>query len=304
MHVERFAPSPTGPLHLGHAYSALCAWQAARAAGGQFLVRLEDLDQSRVRPEWEAAIAEDLLWLGLDWDGSMLRQSTREKAYHAALQHLSGQGLTYGCVCTRRDIQQAISAPQDGVPIGPDGPVYPGTCRERGLVPGRTANQGSIHGMAFQGMAVRLNMAQAIKTLGGAPAVAKLGFEELEQGPAGQSGLIRLNTDMLVHQIGDIVLSRRDGAVAYHLAVVVDDAFQGVTRVTRGRDLFDATPIHRILQALLDLPVPIYRHHALVRDDQGKRLAKRDDARAIARYRADGLSPAEVMDLAEAGIAT
>ncbi|MEM0987705.1 MAG: tRNA glutamyl-Q(34) synthetase GluQRS [Pseudomonadota bacterium] len=299
MHVERFAPSPTGPLHLGHAYSAFCAWQAARAAGGQFLVRLEDLDQSRVRPEWEAAIAEDLLWLGLDWDGSMLRQSTRAAAYSAALVRLHGMGLTYGCTCTRRDIQQAISAPQEGILIGPDGPVYPGTCRGRGLFPGP--------GTAVSprtGMALRLNMAQAIRTLGGAPAVAKLGFEELEQGPAGQSGLITLNADMLVHQIGDIVLSRRDGAVAYHLAVVVDDAFQGVTHVTRGRDLFDATPIHRILQALLDLPVPVYRHHALVRDEQGKRLAKRDDARAIARYRADCLSPAEVMDLAEAGIAT
>lgn len=288
MVVERFAPSPTGHLHLGHAYSAWRAWRAAEDAGGRFLLRLEDLDRARCRAEFEHAIFEDLRWLGCNWTGDVLRQSSRGEAYARALAQLQAQGLVYACECSRRDIQEAASAPHEGQPIaGPDGPIYPGTCRGRGLPPG-------------QGRAQRLDMAAAIAALGGARHVNALSFHEVGGGAGGAGGHIPLSADALIGAVGDAVLARRDGVIAYHLAVVADDAFQGVTHVTRGRDLFEATPLHRLLQALLDLPVPTYRHHALVRDEAGKRLAKRDDARAIARYRADGLSPDEVLRLAQA----
>ncbi|MEM7743008.1 MAG: tRNA glutamyl-Q(34) synthetase GluQRS [Pseudomonadota bacterium] len=283
MVIERFAPSPTGPLHLGHAYSAHLAWRAARAAKGQFLLRLEDLDAARVRPEYAKGIEMDLAWLGLDWDGAVLHQSRRGAAYATALAWLTELRVVFTCTCSRRDIRDAASAPQEGVAHGPDGPVYPGTCRERGhaLGPGR---------------ALRLDMRRAIAVLGGVDEVSRLAFEEIGTGPAAETGVIALDPTTLVDAVGDIVLARRDGAVAYHLAVVVDDAFQRVTHVTRGADLFSATPIHRLLQALLGLPTPVYRHHALVRDETGKRLAKRDDARAIARYRDDGLTAEEVLD--------
>ena len=276
MHTERFAPSPTGPLHLGHAFSAWLGWSRARARDGRFLLRLEDLDQSRVRPEWEALIEQDLGWLGMDWDGPVLKQSTRHQAYDAALARLAQLGVVYTCTCTRRDIQEAIAAPQEGaVSIGPDGPVYPGTCRNAG------------HPMT-KGAALRLDVAKAMRHVGGADV---LWFEERGAGPSGETGRIGVAPAVLIAETGDIVLRRRDGAPAYHLAVVVDDAFQGVTHVTRGEDLFAATAIQRLLQALLDLPTPLYDHHRLIRDDSGKRLAKRDDARAIATYREAGLSP-------------
>lgn len=285
MIVERFAPSPTGLLHLGHAYSAWRAWRAARDSGGRFLLRLEDLDTSRVRPEYAAAIKRDLAWLGIDWDGDVLCQSTRAEAYRAALSQLSERGLVYRCRCTRRDIREAISAPQEGVPMtGPDGPVYPGTCRHAG------------HGSKVPA-AIRLDIAAAIRTLGGAGYVSALGFAELEGGANG-SGVHRLDPDALIRAVGDVVLARKDGAVAYHLAVVVDDAFQRVSHVTRGEDLFPATAVHRLLQALLGLSPPVYRHHPLVRDDAGRRLAKRDDARSIAAYRESGLGPGEVIEMA------
>ena len=276
MIIERFAPSPTGLLHLGHAYSAWVGWSAAHRAGGKFLLRLEDLDQSRVRPEYDAAIQRDLSWLGLDWDGPILRQSQRTAAYGTVLADLAARGLTYRCVCTRRDISDAIDAPQE---LGPDGPVYPGTCRGR-------------HKPGDQPHAIRLDMARAISTLG------PLAFTELGHGPDGQTGTIQIDPQALVETVGDVILARRDGAIAYHLAVVVDDAFQQITHVSRGQDLFAATQIHHVLQALLDLPAPVYRHHRLVRDTAGKRLAKRDDARAIAAYREQGLGPAEVLAMA------
>ena len=285
-HVERFAPSPTGPLHLGHAYSAYVGWRAARLAGGRFLLRIEDLDQGRVRAEWTDGILRDLAWLGLGWDGPVLHQSSRAHAYRVALDDLAMRRLTYACTCTRRDIAEAASAPQEGPPaLGPDGPVYPGTCR------GRFHPSDGPH-------AVRLDMARAIEALGGQAAVDGLAFTELDHGAGGESGSVRLSTARLLTECGDIVLARRDGAPAYHLSVVVDDAHQGVTHVSRGRDLFSATPVHRLLQALLGLPTPVYRHHRLVRDETGRRLAKRDDARAIAAYRAQGLSPAQVLRLA------
>ena len=282
MHTERFAPSPTGELHLGHAYSATVAWRAARAANGRFLVRMEDLDRSRWRPHFAEGILADLAWLGLHWDGPVLHQSTRLPAYRTALEDLTDRGLTYPCVCTRRDIAEAATAPQEGVPPGPDGPVYPGTCRGRPHVPGEDA-------------ATRLDMRRAIEALGGPEAVAALAFTELDEGIAGEAGAVRLDPEALVAGTGDVVLSRRDGTPAYHLAVVVDDAWQGVTNVTRGRDLFPATPVHRLLQALIDLPTPEYRHHRLVRDAEGRRLAKRDHAHSLARLREEGWSPGDVL---------
>ncbi len=276
--VERFAPSPTGRLHLGHAFSAITAHDAARAAGGRFLLRLEDLDRSRVREAHAQAILEDLAWLGISWDGPVLRQSARGPAYAAALERLSAAGLVYACACSRRDIAEAAAAPQEGAaPLGPDGPVYPGTCRGRGLAP-------------LPGRALRLDMAAALAHLAG----KALAFDEIGRGPEGQTGRQRLDPQALSTGAGDIVLSRRDGAVAYHLAVVVDDAHQGVTHVTRGEDLFTATAIHRLLQALLALPTPVYRHHRLIRDEAGRRLAKRDDARAIAHLREEGWSPSGI----------
>ena len=282
MHTERFAPSPTGELHLGHAYSALTCWRAAQAAGGRFLLRMEDLDRGRVRAEFVEGIYTDLAWLGLRWETPVLFQSTRLDAYRAALDALAARGLTYACTCTRRDIAEAASAPQEGAPVGPDGPVYPGTCRGRPHRPGEAA-------------ATRLDIARAITALGGADAVAALGFTELDAGPEGETGPIRLEPEALVAGTGDVVLARRDGTPAYHLAVVVDDAWQGVTHVTRGRDLFSAAPLHRLLQALLGLPSPAYRHHRLVRDEAGRRLAKRDRARALATLRAEGWTPADVI---------
>lgn len=280
MIVDRFAPSPTGLLHLGHAFSAWTGWRSARCDGGRFLLRLEDLDTGRTRPEYDEAISEDLTWLGIAWDGEILRQSRRHAAYQSVLYHLERLGLTYVCTCSRRDIAAASSAPH-----GIDGPVYPGTCRHRNHQPG-------------QGTAVRLNLAQAIDHLGGADAVARLWFDETGAGPAGETGRQILCPDSLIRTVGDIVLSRRDGVAAYHLAVVVDDAHQGVTQVSRGQDLFAMTPLHRLLQALLDLTPPVYNHHRLITSEAGKRLAKRDDARAIATYRAAGLTPAEVLALA------
>lgn len=281
MVIERFAPSPTGLLHLGHAYSAWCGWNAARKAGGRFLLRMEDLDAGRVRPEYEAAIYQDLTWLGLTWEQNVLHQSTRLSAYETALADLAARKLTYRCTCTRRDIREAMSAPQENT--GPDGPVYPGTCR------GRPVPTDQPH-------AIRLDLETAFDALGGEDQVDALFYEEIGDG-APATGRILLSTDWFRSQVGDFVLGRRDGAVAYHLAVVMDDAFQKITHITRGADLVPATPIHRLLQALLDLPVPVYRHHRLIRDQHGKRLAKRDDARSIANYRDQGLTPAEVLAL-------
>jgi glutamyl-Q tRNA(Asp) synthetase len=281
--TERFAPSPTGELHLGHAYSALLGHNAARAAGGRFLLRMEDLDESRVRPSFVEGIFRELAWLGLDWERPVLFQSARLPAYRAALGRLAAMGLSYPCTCSRRDIAEAIAAPQEGAALaGPGGPVYPGTCRESGATPGVPA-------------AIRLDMRLAVAALGGAAAVNGLAFNEIGAGPNAESGRIALDAKALVESTGDVVLARRDGAPAYHLAVVVDDAFQSVTHVTRGADLFQATPIHRLLQALLGLPAPVYRHHRLIRDATGRRLAKRDHAHSLGSLREEGWSPADVI---------
>jgi glutamyl-Q tRNA(Asp) synthetase len=283
--ITRFAPSPTGPLHLGHACSAILAHDMAKAAGGAFLLRIEDIDQARARPEWEALIYEDLRWLGLSWEEPVIRQSDRMDAYAAALDQLWRMGLLYPCDCTRRDITQALSAPQEGAEpaIGPDGPVYPGTCRpppDRALRPTRPPDR-----------ALRLDMARALQSDHAAP---PLGFTETGAGQEGQTGKVTFTADDLTRGVGDVVLARRDMGTSYHLSVVVDDAAQGITHVTRGQDLFEATQIHVLLQRLLGLPTPIYHHHRLIRDEDGKRLAKRDDARAIRTYREDGATPHDI----------
>ena len=263
--VTRFAPSPTGPLHLGHAYAALIA--ASR--GDRFLLRIEDIDQPRCKPEYEAAIYEDLAWLGLQWESPVLRQSTRLPLYQAAVDRLSEMGLTYHCRCTRGDIKAALSAPQEGAPmIGPDGPVYPGTCRTRSHIDG----------------AIRLDMARAMQIAG------EIRFTET----AFDAGEKHYTADQMIQGVGDIVLARRDIGTSYHIAVTIDDAAQGITEVTRGADLFEATAVHVLLQRLLGYPTPLYHHHDLIRDAAGKRLAKRDDARAISKYRAEGASPADI----------
>ena len=274
----RFAPSPTGPLHLGHAYSALLAYDMAQAAGGQFLLRIEDIDSTRSRPEWEAQIYDDLRWLGIAWDGPVMRQSDRMNSYRSGLDHLWSIGLLYPCTCARRDIDAALSAPQEGVEItyGPDGPVYPGTCR----------HEAARIGQRPDGV-LRLDMRAAMERL-----ALPIQFTELGAGPHGETG--HCTSSDPVQTIGDIVLSRKDFLGSYHLSVVLDDAAQAITHVVRGQDLFEATQIHVILQRLLDLPTPTYHHHRLIRDDQGKRLAKRDDARALAKYRAEGVTPAQI----------
>ena len=274
----RFAPSPTGPLHLGHAYSAITAHDFARVQGGEFLLRIEDIDQSRARPVWEAQILDDLHWLGLTWHGPVLRQSKRLTTYSEAIEILNAAGLLYCCTCTRRDIAQAVSAPQEGVLTNscPDSTVYPGTCRSSDETIKR-----------IEGAPLRLNMALA---LNGRSSVS---FMELISSQSLPKININ-NTKYIIDKIGDIVILRKNEEAAYHLAVVVDDAAQDITHVVRGDDLKLATPIHAVLQQLLGLPTPTYMHHPLIRDETGKRLAKRDDAKAISKFRAEGATPAGI----------
>lgn len=275
MNRTRFAPSPTGPLHLGHAYAALVA--ADLADPGQFLLRIEDIDQSRARPEYEQAIYDDLAWLGLNWPTPVLRQSDNLPPYRAALDRLQAIGVTYPCTCRRSDIQAALSAPQEGAPpvIGPDGPVYPGTCRHRSFV------------SADPDHAIRLNAARAFELLG----LSEVAFHDDNIAPQVPQAL---SASDFIAQIGDVVLARKGMGTSYHLSVVIDDAAQGITLVTRGGDLATSTWIHVLLQKLLELPTPRYHHHRLIRDENGKRLAKRDDARAIRLYRQEGASPADI----------
>ncbi|MEH6360388.1 MAG: tRNA glutamyl-Q(34) synthetase GluQRS [Amylibacter sp.] len=252
----------------------MMAWDAARANGGAFLLRVEDIDLPRCKPEFEQAIYQDLEWLGLLWPAPVMRQSTRLEAYDSALQKLIDLGLCYPCKCTRKDIAQAMSAPQEGVSIGPDGLIYPRTCK------GRPMSEYSATD------AIRLDMEKAVSTIKGHFSYTEIGGVYPET--------IRVKPEALVSDCGDIVLARKDMGTSYHLSVVVDDADQNITYVTRGQDLASATPIHRLLQALLNLPTPIYRHHKLIRDENGKRLAKRDDARSIRNYRENGASPQDI----------
>ncbi len=273
--ATRFAPSPTGPLHLGHAFSAMLAHDMARAAGGTFHLRIEDIDTRRSKPEWEAALRDDLSWLGLRWPEPAMRQSGRLPAHRAALDRLAAMGLTYPCTCSRRDIREAATAPQEGTPLqGPDGLVYPGTCKHADRDP--------------EGAAIRLHMDRALELAG------PIAFEETGDGPA---HTVHAGREHMLARIGDVVLARREMGTSYHLAVALDDAAQGITHVTRGRDLATATAIHVLIQRILGLPTPIYHHHRLIHDETGRRLAKRDAARAIRAYREEGATPGDLRRL-------
>ncbi|HVV65343.1 MAG TPA: tRNA glutamyl-Q(34) synthetase GluQRS [Rhizomicrobium sp.] len=273
MFVTRFAPSPTGYLHLGHAYAAI----RAKDAGERFYLRIEDIDRERCRPEFEAAIYEDLRWLGLQWDEPVLRQSRRAFAYRAALQRLQERALVYPCFCTRKEIAEEIA--RAGVaPHGSEGSVYPGLCRRLSEDERRRR---IASGASY---ALRLDAAKA------QAAVGSLTFDERGAGPKGQSGLLAVDPPAL----GDVVLARKDMPAAYHLAATVDDAFQGVTLVTRGEDLFAATHVQRTLQAALDLPAPAYAHHRLILDANGKKFSKRDSSVTLRALRDSGATPQDI----------
>ncbi|MFQ5970720.1 MAG: tRNA glutamyl-Q(34) synthetase GluQRS [Alphaproteobacteria bacterium] len=276
--VTRFAPSPTGYLHIGHAYAALFAARLADKADGRFLVRIEDIDESRCRPEYEAACLEDLAWLGLEWETPVRRQSEHLDDYKAMLARLEELELVYPCFCTRNEIQAEIARAAQAPHLarhGPDGPVYPGTCR--------ALSAGERHDRIAAGapFALRLDMAKATALAG------PLTWTDMERGPQPTRPGI----------FGDVILARKDVATSYHLAVTVDDAHQGVTVVSRGEDLLAASHIHRLLQALLGLPVPDWHHHPLLTDARGKRFAKRDRSVTLHELRAQGASPRDVLAL-------
>ncbi|NNE89833.1 MAG: tRNA glutamyl-Q(34) synthetase GluQRS [Silicimonas sp.] len=289
----RFAPSPTGPLHLGHAYSAILAHDMARTAGGEFLLRIEDIDQSRARPEWEEQIYDDLRWLGLSWDGPVMRQSERMEAYRATLQRLWDRQWLYVCTCNRRDILEAASAPQEGITYGPDGVVYPGTCRPKWRPDDAPMPDNSTLRFIMNGW-VRRDSRFEHRIVGPNGGKDFAHFVETGHAPDGQTGRIEFDVHDLPHSVGDVVLARKDIGTSYHLSVVLDDAAQDITHVVRGEDLFEATKIHVVLQRLLGLPTPVYHHHRLIRDEHGKRLAKRNDARAIRTFRDEGASPQDI----------
>ena len=265
--VTRFAPSPTGYLHLGHAFSAWTAWRRARAAGGRFLLRLEDIDPARCRPEYADAVRQDLAWLGLDWDGPVRVQSVHMEEYAAVLAALRDSGLTYPCFCSRADIQRQTLA---AAPHGPGGGnLYPGTCRD---LPDtvRAARAHEPH-------ALRLHMARAMIN----------GLTFREEG----DGVVQADPA----RFGDVAIARKETPASYHLCVTHDDAAQGVTLVTRGEDLKDATHLHRLLQALMGWPVPDYAHHGLLTGADGKRLAKRDAAMTLRALRDSGVTPPDIL---------
>lgn len=270
--TTRFAPSPTGLLHLGHAFAALRARDLAREAGGQFLLRFEDIDHTRVRPEFYPAIEEDLHWLGIDWEGEPLRQSDRLPAYREALDKLQSLGVLYPCFCTRREITGEL-ARMTNAPHGPEGPLYPGTCRSlsaqerEDLLAKDTAH------------CWRLDAAEAARQTG------LLSFtDQLHGTQPVDPGLL-----------GDVILARKDIATSYHLAVVADDAYQDISLVTRGEDLLPSTHVHRLLQALLGAPEPLYHHHRLITDENGQRLAKRSPSHTLRDLREAGQSPEDVL---------
>ena len=268
MFATRFAPSPTGDLHKGHAFSALTAFEAAREAKGRFVLRIEDIDATRCRPEFDAAILEDLAWLGLDWETPVRRQSEHLDDYHAALARLEAQGLVYRCFRTRKEVAQAMaSAPHGPMEVFRGGPL-PDVDEAAKLAAGEP-------------FAWRLSLDAAAAKLGG---FADLTFTDEAE------GVVSARPELG----GDVVLARKDVGVAYHLAVTVDDALQGITHVIRGVDLFDATHVQRLLQALLDLPTPAYRHHGLLVGPDGKRFAKRDKSETLQSLRERGMTPADL----------
>ena len=280
-HLFRFAPSPNGYLHLGHAYSALINHEMAQAIGGSLLLRIEDIDVARCRPEFEQAIYEDLHWLGLSWEEPVRRQSEHFDAYAEALAQLEQQGIVYPCFCSRSEVAGVLSEHPDW-PRDPDGsPLYPGTCRNL------SSAERHVRLAAGQPAALRLDMAAALakvnERLG-----QSIGWREYGSGMKGRE----VSAEPALW--GDAVLSRKDIPASYHIAVVVDDALQGVTDVVRGEDLFMATGLHRLLQILLELPAPCYHHHELLRDAAGRKLSKSLRAKSLRTLRHEGLTPDEV----------
>lgn len=270
--VTRFAPSPTGLLHLGHAYSALFASETARRDDGRFILRIEDIDFTRCRPESEKAILEDLAWIGIEWESPVRRQSEHLSDYATVAEQLRARQFLYPCFCTRKDILREIEA-AGGAPHGPEGALYPGSCRHL------SQDEREARIAAGESFAWRLDSGRALAEVGG-----PLEWIDLEK------GVQRAQPEIL----GDVVLVRKDIGCSYHLAVVIDDALQGVTRITRGLDLFEATHLQRLLQALLNLPTPEYHHHPLICDPSGRRLAKRDEAETLRSLRERGVPPAAV----------
>ncbi len=267
--ITRFAPSPTGPLHLGHAYSALTVWQVAARLGGTALLRIEDTDSTRVRPEHETGIYDDLTWLGLDWPTPVRRQSEHYDVYRGVLERLATKGLVYPCSCTRRQIIDAGAKP------GADCMIYPGTCRSRDMQTEQPKD------------ALRLNVDKALGMIAGVMRYQETG--------ADAALWVHVTADGLCNIIGDPVLRRKEtGDPAYHLACVHDDALQNITHVVRGTDLQALTALHVLLQNLLALPTPVYHHHGLVTDENGDRLAKIDKSKALAKYRAEGATPSDI----------
>ncbi len=262
--ITRFAPSPTGRLHLGHAFSALSAFRFAQTRGGRFLLRIEDIDTGRCRPEFTDGIFEDLAWLGLSWETPVRCQSEHMEDYAAALARLKAMGLVYPCFCTRADIAAAATAPHGAQPL------YPGTCRALDAE-NRARRMAEPH-------AWRIDVKRALAITG------PLAWVDTTKGEIAATPEAE----------GDVVIARKDAGTSYHLSVTVDDALQGVTDVVRGEDLFSATHVHRLLQALLNLPTPHYHHHPLLTGPDGKRLAKRDHAETLADLRARGVSPATI----------
>lgn len=278
--ITRFAPSPTGFLHLGHVHSCLFAVKAAERSGGRFLLRIEDIDPNRCRPEYEGMLKEDLAWLGVRWEEPVRRQSDHMDDYAAALDRLAALGVTYPCFCSRKDIADEIARAGNAphlVAMGPEGPLYPGLCR---YLPRDSAAARVAAGEPY---AIRLDVAKAAALTG--PLIWH------DRG----RGMVAADTGLL----GDIVLARRDVRTSYHLSVTVDDAIQGVTLVTRGVDLFHATHVHRLLQALLSLPAPDYHHHDLLLNERGERLSKRDGATGIRTLREQGIIAGEILKRAQ-----
>jgi len=282
--VFRFAPSPNGYLHLGHAFSALLNFDLARQAGGRLLLRIEDIDRARCRPEFEAAIYEDLAWLGIAWETPVRRQSEHFAAYSEAIARLSAQGLVYPSFESRAEIARLVAERETrgAWPRDPDGaPLYPGTARS---LPPEERDRLIGQGAPF---ALRLDMAAARRRAGG------LSWRESGEGPAGETGEVAARPEAW----GDVILARNETPTSYHLSVVIDDALQGVTDVVRGTDLFWSTSVHRLLQDLLGLAPPAYRHHRLIRDEAGHKLSKSTRATGLRELRSKGVSPADIRRL-------
>jgi len=279
--VFRFAPSPNGHLHLGHALSALLNFDMARAAGGRFLLRMEDIDAARCRPEFETAIYEDLAWLGLQWEQPVRRQSEHLAEYRAALEKLGAIRMTFPSFESRAELAHLVADRdvRERWPRDPDGvPVYPGAGRQmKEQDRGARVSRGDPY-------AIRLDMEKSTEWTG------PLRWHEIGAGPCGEIGDVAADPAAW----GDVIVGRKETPTSYHLSVVIDDALQGVTHVVRGQDLFWSTSVHRVLQSLLDLPAPIYHHHRLVLDGEGRKLSKSTQSTGLCELRAQGMTPAEI----------